>query len=157
MLPFTFQPKQGALLRVVRNNIPGTPVRVDIASALPGIFQYGAGNGIVQNQDGTLNTSANPEAAGRAIVIYATGLGPVQNPPNPGVPASTTQLSGATRPVQVLIGSKQAAVAFAGLTPGFIGLYQINAVVPTGLSAGAQQLVVVADAYPSAAVAFFVR
>jgi uncharacterized protein (TIGR03437 family) len=29
------------------------------------------------------------------------------------------------------------ALSFAGLTPGFVGLYQVNAVLPSGVQTGA--------------------
>ena len=42
----------------------------------------------------------------------------------------------------VTIGGAPAPVAYAGLAPGFVGLYQVNAQVPTGLAAGNQPVVI---------------
>ena len=50
--------------------------------------------------------------------------------PSP-LPAAT-----AVNPVTVTIGGVPASVAFAGLCPGFAGLYQVNAVVPQGVTTG---------------------
>jgi len=158
MIPHSYQPVQNAVLRVIRDNVPGTPVRVDVVAAVPGVFQQANGVGVVVNQNGAVNTIATPESAGRAIVIYMTGLGPVRNPPNAGVPASLTPLSPTLQAVAVTIGGRSAPVAFSGLVPGFIGLYQVNAVVPAGLAAGAAALVVTSgDGYPSAPVTFYVN
>jgi uncharacterized protein (TIGR03437 family) len=38
--------------------------------------------------------------------------------------------------VKVTIGGIDARVFFAGLTPGFTGLYQVNAYVPAGVTPG---------------------
>ena len=158
MIPHNYQPVQNAVLRVIRDNVPGTPVRVDVVPAVPGVFQQAAGVGVVVNQNGSVNGPSSGERAGRAIVIYATGLGPVRNPPNPGVPASLTELSPTLQPATVSIGGRNAPVAFSGLTPGFIGLYQINAVVPNGIDPGPQALVLTSgDGYPSAPVLFYVQ
>jgi uncharacterized protein (TIGR03437 family) len=49
-------------------------------------------------------------------------------------------------------------VLFAGLTPGFTGLYQVNAIVPSGVRAGsAVELVVVAGDLPSPPVTIGVK
>jgi len=158
MIPHNYQPVQNAVLRVIRDNVPGTPVRVDIVPAVPGIFQQASGVGVVVNQNGSVNGPNSGERPGRAIVIYATGLGPVRNPPNPGVPSSLTELSPTLQPATVAIGGRNAAVAYSGLTPGFIGLYQINAVVPNGLASGPHGLVLTSgDGYPSAPVLFYVQ
>jgi uncharacterized protein (TIGR03437 family) len=46
-------------------------------------------------------------------------------------------------PVQVTIGGRSAVVTYAGLTQGFAGLYQVNAIVPAGVS-GSQPVVITA-------------
>jgi adhesin/invasin len=54
-----------------------------------------------------------------------------------GSPAPTTPpLSTTVNVVTVTIGGKAAQVAFSGLTPGYAGLYQINAIVPSGITTG---------------------
>jgi uncharacterized protein (TIGR03437 family) len=42
----------------------------------------------------------------------------------------------------VTIGGTKAIVSFSGLAPGFVGLYQVNAEVPEGLTAGNQPVAV---------------
>ena len=54
--------------------------------------------------------------------------------------AGSTTLSNTANAVEVSISGKSAAVAFAGLAPGFVGLYQVNAVVPSGVATGIAQV-----------------
>jgi len=53
--------------------------------------------------------------------------------------------------VTATIGAVAASVQFAGLTPGFAGLYQVNAVVPPGVVAGNQVPLVLTAAGQSSA------
>jgi uncharacterized protein (TIGR03437 family) len=120
-----------------------TPERIVVGSAQPGVFSKnsnGVGQGVVLavRGDGT-QTYAEPGAParpGNTIVIYCGGLGPTDPPVPAGVAAPLTPLSRVMTPVRVSIGGVEAAVAFAGLTPGSAGLYQINAVVPAGAPTG---------------------
>jgi uncharacterized protein (TIGR03437 family) len=52
-------------------------------------------------------------------------------------------LPAVTQDVNVLIGGVSAELSFKGLTPGAVGLYQVNAVIPAGLPAGYSDLPIV--------------
>ncbi|HXK03842.1 MAG TPA: hypothetical protein VMS37_15680, partial [Verrucomicrobiae bacterium] len=86
--------------------------------------------------------SSNPAKRGQVIQIFANGLGPVNNHPASGDPAPTTQVLPCNSNPTVTIGGTSAPVAFCGLAPGFVGLYQLNVTVPPGISTGTQPLVI---------------
>jgi uncharacterized protein (TIGR03437 family) len=54
-----------------------------------------------------------------------------------GFPAPSSPLSQTTHPVAVSINGVDAPVVFVGLSPGSVGLYQVNATVPPGGSGDA--------------------
>jgi uncharacterized protein (TIGR03437 family) len=98
------------------------------------------------NNTGALITTSSPATAGEVLQLYCNGLGPVTNRPVPlysGDPApGSPNLAQTTTPVTVSIGGKNAPVAFAGLTPGFVGLYLVDVTVPSGLTPGNQPITV---------------
>jgi uncharacterized protein (TIGR03437 family) len=82
---------------------------------------------------------SRPARAGDYITIYCTGLGAVTNPPSSGSAASASPLSATTVTPAVTIGGVPAPTTqffFAGLSPGYVGLYQITVQVPAGVPAG---------------------
>lgn len=99
-----------------------TPVSMPVNSAVPGIFTYAGGidQGVVINDDdGTLNSVANPAARGSYITFYAAGAG-IQN-----------------LPVTATIRGVPATVQYAGPAPGFLSaLWQINVLVPADIDLG---------------------
>jgi uncharacterized protein (TIGR03437 family) len=116
---------------------------VTIAAAQPAIFTQdlsGKGQGIVVavNADGSqyFPQPGSPASAGAVLVIYCAGLGAVQPSIGAGLPAGFSPLSATSNLVTVSIGGVDAPVLFAGLTPGFTGLYQVNATVPAGVTPG---------------------
>ena len=113
------------------------PQTMSLASAAPGIFTMNAQNqGAILDTSYNLVGSSNPATAGSSyILIYCTGLGPVTNQPATGSVASANPLSYATLNTTVTIGGIQVTPYFAGLAPGFIGMYQINVLVPAGVAA----------------------
>lgn len=70
------------------------------------------------------------------MVIYGTGLGPVNQFVTAGNQAPSSPLAVTLSTVEVLIGGKSAQVLFSGLTPGFAGLYQVNAILPADSPTG---------------------
>lgn len=106
--------------------------QMPVAEFGPGIFtlQGGIGQAAAINPDGSVAAPANPAKPGSTIVVYATGLGAVTPVIDSGAAPGKVQRDAATMPT-VLIGGVSAQVAFAGLSPQFVGVNQINVVVPT--------------------------
>ena len=69
-------------------------------------------------------------------MIYCAGLGAVSPNIATGAAAGASPVSTTTNEVVLTIGSQTAATLFAGLAPGFVGLYQVNAIVPDGVAEG---------------------
>jgi uncharacterized protein (TIGR03437 family) len=136
---------------VVVNGGSSNTAAVPVATAAPGLFyDQVSGDAIVQNTPSySLNSASNPAPAGSTIVAYLTGSGPVAPAAKDGTPAPGDTLSWATSPYSATIGSATATVSFAGLTPGFIGLTQMNIVVPPTLGPGVYPLSVTIDGQTS--------
>jgi uncharacterized protein (TIGR03437 family) len=109
-----------------------------------------ANTGVMLHSDFTFVNSAAPARPGETLVIYATGLGSVQVFVKTGDKApSSAPLATTVVIPSVSMGGLNAAVAFSGLAPGFVGVYQVNVVVPSGLPAGNQQVEIVSSGVPS--------
>jgi uncharacterized protein (TIGR03437 family) len=139
-------PGRQAFLSVSYNGRTGIAQPVALAPADPGLLTAdGSGTGqgvVVAAGTGALAAPARafpgsgPVSRGDYVVIYATGLGVVQNPLPSGAAASATILSPLANTPAVTIGGVPAYVQFAGLAPGFVGLYQVNASVPQSAPSG---------------------
>jgi uncharacterized protein (TIGR03437 family) len=124
------------------------PQTVPLGSFSPGLFstnQKGTGQGAIQIANTSTYAAASGSISGSAsravkpgefITIYCTGLGAVSNPPAPGTAASNNPLSHTLTTPKVTIGGEAATVSFAGLSPGYVGLYQVNAQIPADASGG---------------------
>jgi len=96
-----------------------------------------------------LITAANPAKKGEVVSIFATGLGPVVPVVHTNAPAAGNALSRTAFTPTVSFGGVPARVDFSGLAPLLIGLYQINAAVPTEAESGSLDLVVTANGVAS--------
>jgi len=106
---------------------------------------------------GVTSRQASP---GDTVTMYGIGFGTV----TPNVPAGeiVTQSNQLSQSLQILFGQTLAQVSYAGLAPGFVGLYQFDVMVPTvpdndlvpltfnlGGVAGAQTLYIAVKQAPS--------
>ncbi len=136
-VPFELDGLSQAEVVVNNNGVLSAPETIALGPAVPALFtlsQTGAGSGAIFHGDFALVDASNPAAAGEVILLFATGLGVVEPPVSTGDAADgLTTVSGS---VQVNIGGQPATVDFAGMAPGFVGLYQINVRVPAGIPAG---------------------
>jgi uncharacterized protein (TIGR03437 family) len=123
----------------------------------PYIFVWGDNRGAVQNSDTTLNQPLNPAAAGSLITVYLTGQGLVDPPIPNGAPSPAVPLSQVQSLATATIDGQPADVQFAGLTPGYVGLCQVNLTVPPKTAPGEHRLVLNIGVVASNAVAISTR
>jgi uncharacterized protein (TIGR03437 family) len=167
-IPFYLTAGQVAV-QAVRNGQPGNRVNVTIDFLAPRLFALrqlpaapdGSPFGVVLNSDGTLALpnnlapAAHPAHPGDVLTIYALGLGPVSPVVNTGDAApSSPPLPVVSNPVQVVYGngatgSVSATPTYAGLAPGFAGLYQINVLLPGTAPTGNVQVSVTLPGHTS--------
>jgi uncharacterized protein (TIGR03437 family) len=124
--------------------ISSTPVQVSVAPSVPGILMNTAtGFVYVGHLDGTANTSATQ---GETVTLYGVGFGQTQ--PCSSYPSLQCTVATPT----ITVNGAPADVLFSGLQPSFVGLYQLNMVVPN-VGDGSQPLtVVIAGAASSAMI-----
>lgn len=136
-----------ALVEIVRGGAVVAHEFLPVSEAAPGVFTLtsnGQGQAVALNQDFSLNGSEQAEARGRFIVVYATGQGAglideaTQQPAGvmSGAPAGGNPLIVTASVPAVTIGGAPATVAFSGLAPGFVGLWQLNILIPDGAPVG---------------------
>jgi uncharacterized protein (TIGR03437 family) len=130
-----------ATITVSSSGITSGSVKVSVVAAAPGLFYQGS-HALVQNSDYSLNSSTNPAKDGALIIAYLTGAGAVSPPVGDGMPAPASPPSEVTSTVSASIDSQPATVKFAGLAPDFVGLWQVDVIVPAGLAQGDYPLVV---------------
>ena len=141
VVPYDVPVNSTQQLLVQAGSAISVPQSVVIAPALPAIFSQdstGSGAAVFQGygSDGTALAANSPVSAGDVIVLYCSGLGAVDPPVAAGTAAPLSPLSNTVNTVTVTIGGVQQPAQFAGLTPGFAQLYQVNVVVPSGLPSG---------------------
>jgi uncharacterized protein (TIGR03437 family) len=132
-LPFEAAAADTVSIAVVTQGRITSPCAYAVAPAQPGIFRAGANAAVLDGQS-RLVTPVNPARIGDVLQIFATGLGATDVAVQTGAPApafSTVRL-----PITATIGGAQATVVYQGLAPGFVGLYQVNVVVPENVTPG---------------------
>ncbi len=137
-VPFEMTP--GSQSQVTARAIPDSGAELDavpepivIGSARPGIFIAGGTQGAILNVSNQVVDASHPATAGDVIVIFCTGLGATDPPALTGQPAASGV---AVVQPSVTVGGVPAPLQYAGVAPGFVGLFQVNVVIPAGAGSG---------------------
>ncbi|MEX2302154.1 MAG: M36 family metallopeptidase [Bryobacterales bacterium] len=125
---------------VERDGVPSALVGTAVQADSPGIFTYQRtpeiADPVVVHADGAVVSPQNPARPGEVVVIYATGVGSLTNRPATGEGAPAEPFAISAVETDVMVGNLSANVLFAGLTPGYVGLLQINVQLPDVLPPG---------------------
>ena len=164
-VPYKLATKAAYSVIVLRGTAISTPETIVIQDTQPGVFSTdGSGKGqghiytITSVGAQILAAPSAPATAGDVLTIYCAGLGEVTPALDAGAPAPLDKLEHTASLVTATIGGVAANVLFAGLTPGFTGLYQVNLIVPSGVTPGsAVPLVLTAVGQQSVASALAVK
>lgn len=143
-----FEVSGGGIVTVTAGGVQLGAKSIPLHGTAPGIFLLPQGRAAAFNQDGTVNSSTNAAASSSAIAVYVTGLGAVNPSVATGAQAPAASLSNVTATVTATVGGQPANVLFAGLAPGYAGLYQVNLVIPQ-LTPGDYQLQITAGGVAS--------
>jgi uncharacterized protein (TIGR03437 family) len=129
------------------NNALTLPLTLGIVPTAPGVLSDDDGPTPpdVQNKahliaqhtaDGSAVTSASPAKPGEYVVMYLVGMGATNPSVASGAETPLSPFSYVTMQPTVTVGSQTSNIYFAGLTPTFVGLYQIDFQVPPGSKSG---------------------
>jgi uncharacterized protein (TIGR03437 family) len=120
---------------IVSNGISSQPLMATFSNYAPSVFLYPrtatSNDPVITHANNTLVTPTSPAQPGEVLVIYASGAGKLNNQPLDGAGAPASPPATTVDKPTVTVGGSAAAVQFSGLTPGFVGLLQINVQMPT--------------------------
>jgi uncharacterized protein (TIGR03437 family) len=147
-VPYALGAAKSANVVVQVDDVPSAPMTIALAQTAPGLFTLdssGSGPGVILNQDGSINTSANPAAPGSIISLFGTGEGAVAPQLNDGWLVISPPFSTPLNPVSVAIGGLPATIVYAGDAPSLpTGVFEIYATIPLNVIPGPADVLVTA-------------
>lgn len=147
LIPYETSGDYFATFQVSVNGSDSNSVTVFEENSAPGIYtlsENGIGSAAILHANYTEVTASSPAKPGETVLLYMNGLGAVTPTVGDGAAASLTTLSYSNEFTDTFVylddgvnNYAYAPVQFAGLAPGFAGLYQVNFTLPTsGLNNG---------------------
>jgi uncharacterized protein (TIGR03437 family) len=142
LIPYEISGEYFATFQVSVNGSKSNSVTVYVDNSAPGIYtlaESGIGPGAILHTDYSLVDENSPAVPGETVLLFMNGLGTVTPAVGDGVAGLSNPLSYSDEfnDGDILVylddGSgnfPQANVLFAGLAPGFAGLYQVNLTLP---------------------------
>jgi uncharacterized protein (TIGR03437 family) len=132
-----------ARLVVTTDGRPGAGAVFPLVAAGPGIFQLSGDDSAVQNADFSGNTETNPSPSGTIVIAYLTGQGKLDSALSGGMKAPLEPVCRPISKVEATIDGQPAEVLFSGMTPGLVGILQVNLRIPDLVSGRHRLLITV--------------
>jgi uncharacterized protein (TIGR03437 family) len=126
-----------ATVQLVVDGLAGPPVGITLGPAAPALFQVDARTVVATHADSSVVTQAAPAHGGELIVLYASGLGPTVPPAiKDQIPKTAAPLARMSDFKILLNGAAvdPSRVSYAGVAPGYAGLFQINVKLPENVA-----------------------
>jgi uncharacterized protein (TIGR03437 family) len=143
-VPFELAPGQPYQVIVSTPGGLTPPEVINLAGVSPGVAESPGGQVIAQHIDskGTLVSESAPARPGEFIVLYLVGLGLTDTPVASGLASPSSPPADAADMPSITIDGEDAKILFAGLTPGLVGLYQMDVQVPLDAKDGDLNLLI---------------
>ena len=154
-IPWEFAGLNSVFVKMRIEDSVSEPFVADLSDYSPSVFEFayeGLVQGVITHLDGSAATPSNPARPGETVIVYGTGIGPVTDTQVTGEPAPLDNPIRTRQTPTVEVDGQEATVLFSGLTPGSVGLYQINITLPTDLPSGNLLIVVISNGIRSNAV-----
>jgi uncharacterized protein (TIGR03437 family) len=155
-IPWEVAGLNSVLVKVSNGDFSSAVIRVPLVEASPAFFEITeAASGRVvadaRDESGQQIATSSPSRKGNIVVLYANGLGPVDDRPQSGDPSPTELLSRCRVQPTVSLGGKPVEVLEAVLAPGRVGVYRITVRIPADAEGGMQPLVMTVNGIDSKA------
>jgi uncharacterized protein (TIGR03437 family) len=136
--PYALAGKTATEVQVEYRGVKSSPQKLAVAETAPGIFTVGAsgaGQGMIFNEDGSLNSTSKPARRGSTVTLFATGEGQT-SPPGVDGTVAAPPLGRPVAPVSLQVGGQEAEVRESVSAPGLAGVLQVKVRIPEAVTAG---------------------
>jgi uncharacterized protein (TIGR03437 family) len=135
-VPFELPPGQPYQVIVNANGALTTPDGFEAGATSPGLSVQPDGLVRANHQDGTAVSETAPARPGEFISVYLVGLGATDVPVSSGAASPGSPVANASTPPAASLNGEPVSFDFAGLSPGLVGVYQVNLQIPSDAADG---------------------
>lgn len=116
-------------IQLTRDSVLGPAIPIRVRDLAPELFTTPDNWLLATRPDGSLVTADTPARPGETIVFYGTGFGPTLAP-STGIQTAVNWLQNISEFAVLVNGEASPGLYYAGVTPGYSALYQVNFTLP---------------------------